>query len=816
MKYITYILLAALLSTTLYAANDETKQKRGTKQITSRCVIKGKVYSEETKTPVAYASLYIGNGGTYATMTDDNGEYTLTVPSGNHILTCSSLGFEEWSAEFTINQGDTKSIIIELSNSNIDIDDVNIEGKSNTQLRQEQGYAVNNITTTQTAARTFTTEELLNRSAGVKIRQSGGMGSEAEYIINGLSGSSVKVYINGVPIRSYGHSFSVSNLPPSTIDRIEVYKGVIPSYLADDALGGAINIITKRGGESSLSSSYSYGSLNTHNFDINGQYTDKESGFFAGGTAFYNSSDNSYKVWGDAVFVTNPETGRVEHITAERFNDKYKTIGANTNIGYTNLSWADDVRLNLNISNIDKGVQTGATMETVYGKRRSEQESYVLNLSYSKSDILPRLDVRSDFSYSYTDRTIIDTTNVKYDWTGKPVTNINGEIVHWATSGEGGTATLAASLENNFNNRTTIKYAIDREDKHTISLSGSLYKFTRDIDDPMLSILAQSLTDTRYINKYALSVSYDTKFFNDRLSLSLFYKYFYQDLALTDPVADNTGKLVPETIETDMDGNGYGTALSYKLTSTLRLNLSAEKALRLPSITEMIGNTSDNVMPNYYIRPENSININFGATVKPIELGLHNLGGGFNIFYRDVTDMIQRAEIDTGDETYNFENIGKILSKGVDFEMRYIYNDKLTITGTVSYADTRFNLQFDANGAEYLWYQDRLRNLPYLTSNGGFTYRIDNLFQRGSKFMLIYHINYTHEFFKNWESLGVAGKATIPSQLSHDVGVVYNFPSDKVSISIDGKNIFNEQLFDNYALQKPGRLIFAKINFKIL
>ncbi len=42
-----------------------------------------------------------------------------------------------------------------------------------------------------------------------------------------------------------GTSLTLNNIPPSMIERIEVYKGVVPVHLGADALGGAVNIVTK-------------------------------------------------------------------------------------------------------------------------------------------------------------------------------------------------------------------------------------------------------------------------------------------------------------------------------------------------------------------------------------------------------------------------------------------------------------------------------------------------------------------------------------------------------------------------------------------
>ncbi len=775
--------------------------------------IKGQVLSVNDKSPIPYATIYVEQTQS-GTVSDELGNYELKINEGEYTLTVSVMGYESLQRTLDVKANSKNELNFMLTPLTLEIEEVVVKGKSQTASLQQKGFTINNVSTKLAVAQSFSTEELLNRSAGIRLRQGGGMGSETEYNINGLSGNSVKVYIDGMPISSYGRSFSISNIPASSIERVEVYKGVVPAHLADDALGGAINVIMKKTGVQMLDAAYSYGSLGTHTAEINGLYKNQKTGFFIGGTANYNVSKNNYKVWGDAVYVTDPKTGRVENITAERFHDSYSSYGVNLNTGVMNKSWADELSLNMIYNSIDKDIQNGATMEIVYGNRRSTQDSYVTNLRYRKNDLIDRLDFNTNFSYSYSDQQLIDTTNVKYDWSGNPVKNIYGDIVHWGTTGEGGRATLASNLENNFNNRTTVRYALDDNDNHILSLNGSYRFFSRDIDDPMLSTLEQGLTETRKISKHTLSASYDGKYLDDRLYVSAFYKYFGQNLSLSDPLSVD-GVITPNDISVKLDGSGYGLTASYKLLPYLRINTSAERALRLPGVTEMIGNAADNIEANYNIRPEKSININLGAGLEDYSINRNVFNANFNLFYRDVTDMIQRAEISKGDETYGFENIGKILSKGVDAEVKYTYDGKLNVYGAASYTDARFNLQYDANGAQYAWYGDKLRNMPYFMANAGVSYSFNNLFKRKHKLLISYHFNYIHEFFKNWESLGTAGKATIPTQMTHDIGLTYALPNDKISFSIDAKNIFNEQLFDNYALQKPGRMIFGKIRYKI-
>ena len=166
-------------------------------------------------------------------------------------------------------------------------------------------------------------------------------------------------------------------------------------------------------------------------------------------------------------------------------------------------------------------------------------------------------------------------------------------------------------------------------------------------------------------------------------------------------------------------------------------------------------------------------------------------------------------------ETYAYENLGKVLSRGVDMEANYSYNNMINITANLSMFNARFNLKHDEYGVEYVYYGDRLRNAPYFTSNINAEFTKNNIIQKGSRFTAYYNFGYVHEFFRNWESLGGNGKIIIPSQYVHDIGVSYLFPKHKITLSVDVKNIFNEQIFDNWALQKAGRAFYGKIGYRI-
>src|SRR5690606_8724379 len=108
-----------------------------------------------------------------------------------------------------------------------------------------------------------------------------------------MTGRSVGIFIDGIEISTYGSSFNLNSIPPALIERIEVYKGVLPAHLSGDLLGGAINIILKKGiGTNNLTLSTSYGSFNTFQSDLSGIYRNPKSGFTIKGSGFYTNTNN--------------------------------------------------------------------------------------------------------------------------------------------------------------------------------------------------------------------------------------------------------------------------------------------------------------------------------------------------------------------------------------------------------------------------------------------------------------------------------------------------------------------------------------------
>lgn len=753
---------------------------------------------------------------------DINGDfYFENIPYGNYTIQFHSLNANIKTVNAILSSKKKAINVILKTSEHQNLDEVFIATKTIKKQIEEKGFAVNVIETKAAAIQSIQVNELLDQSAGVRVRQSGGLGSHTHYNLNGMTGNSVKIFIDGVPIRNFGSSFSLNSIPPSLIKRIEVYKGVVPPHLSEDAMGGAINIVLNSITKNELTASISAGSFGTYRSDINGGYRNNKNGFTARGSAFLNYADNDYEVWGDDVAVALSAGTPDVYIKAKRFNDRYRSQSAKAEIGYTNVNWADKFLIGTLLSNMDKQIQTGATMEVVYGNRFTEQNTNMYSLDYAKANLIENLDVSTFVSLSRLNRKTIDTIATQYSWLGHPTSYYNDPDV-WASGAEAGDPTLQKDLDQTINTRTNIAYKIT--DNNKFQVNHMLNTFTRDSDDPMLPAIENALDEERKYMKNILSFSFENIAFNEKLRSTAFVKSYHMDR--TSKLRTRTGNTTNSEIEIEENNIksndiGYGGVLSYAITPNISVFGSAEKAIRLPEAGEVFGDVSANINAAILLKPEHSKNYNLGFSYNNIKFNNHTFGITTNTFIRNTQDLIRQFPVTISgnvEEYFLNTNIGNVKTKGFDFELNYNYNKRIFFSGNTSFFDARETIiSTDSNGNPVdTASDDRLRNTPYFTMNYNLRYNKKDFIQKGSKLSCYTNLLYVHEFLREGTILGGNNKTTIPTQESLNAGFAYSFPKNKITLSCDVKNILDNQIFDNYALQKPGRGFYTKLTFSIL
>ncbi len=802
MKQIYGSLFLVLLSYTLFAQT---------------ATLSGRVHTADGSA-LSHVTIRVA-GTTLIAVSDEEGEYTLQdVPFGKHRLLISSLEIEPLERELLIDRTrHTLNLPLRLKGETA-IDEVLIFGETEKRKLETSGFAVAVIETGEASLRNLTTNELLDRSAGVRIRQDGGLGSHIHYNINGLSGNAVKIFIDGVPSSNYGTAFSLNSIPPALIERIEIFKGVVPGYLSEDALGGAINVVMKKQkSRRALTTSYSMGSFNTHQWNTTGSFR-KGNGFGVDASAFYNYSDNDYEVWGDNISFKDYTGATTLNQRARRFHDAYRSYGGRVNVGYTDVKWADRFLIGGVISRDYKEVQHGRTMNKPYGDRHTRGNSNVASLGYEKQNLLlDGLSLRVDASYAYLERQLIDTVGWMYDWRGMPLAYPDGTYVPYTSGAESGNAkSTAINSDQTLVTRINLGYEINRNNR---LFANYLYNnFNRGTQDDMQPLGLQLLENTRDLQKRITSITYENLAFDQKLRTNVFYKYYAQKTTSKEPyqIATNPPDYGLNRIENNRNHSGYGMAVSYALRPTLYLLGSGEKAIRLPNANEIFGNVADNLLPPAgELKPEISYNANLGLSVGPYVKEKHSLKMNASLLYRNTQGMIREGLQSGNNDDTRFENLEDVETKGIDAEIMYSYANTIDANVTISKISSLFNTEFDQTGAPYLFYRTQIRNEPAFKFNVNVAYHMDNIFRAGSRASIYYNVNYVEGFLRNWANVGGNNLDRIPTQYANDVGATYTFPTRAITLSVDAKNIFNQQIFDNFGLQKPGRAFYAKITYAL-
>jgi len=782
--------------------------------------IKGKIQLEGGK-PLSHVTVKV-IGTDILGISDNKGEFELkNVPFGQHKILVSSLEIKSKEIPFFVDQSKQNLDVNIDPQGDLALAEVTIVGNSAKREIETQGFAVNVIETKEASLRNIQTNELLDRTVGVRVRQSGGLGSEVQYNLNGMTGRSVGIFIDGIEISTYGSSFNLNSIPPSMIERIEVYKGVLPAHLSGDLLGGAINIVLKKGSSgNNLSASTSYGSFNTFQSDISGLYRDSKSGFTTKASGFYTYTDNDYEIWGKFSKYIEPNGVVHRNYRTKRFFDGYKSIGGRFEAGFTDVKWADVFFLGYNISDSYKEIQHGQTMGTPYMGRTSEAQAHVLNLQYNKKNLLTEgLNLTVNGVYSSRNTYIQDTVPWAYNWDGNIRVDLNGNPIRRPGNAQQGNNPSMTDIDRQIINlRSNLSYDIITG--HRLSVNHVYYTIDRQDNDKLNPVASNSLKSSNDLSKHVISFNYEAQTMSNKLRTNVFAKIYQQSIASTTYSASSVnGEIViTENITRDSRSNtGYGAAISYSLLPRAILIASAERAVRMPEDDAIFGSPDQNVLANPNLNPEISDNYNAGFRVGTFEFDQHKVSFSGNVFWRNVKDRImpRTNELLNSQEIEEIQyiNLGVTQSLGFEGELSYTYKNNLTVMANFSKFNSLFKQEFDpSSGQRMTYYNVQIPNEPFFTINGNVHYRLNDFFQKSSQLNLFYTLGYVAPFRTIWPE---SDWFITPGQYAQNIGASYRFPNNKIIASLDVKNIFNAELYDNFGVQKPGRGFYLKLNYTI-
>lgn len=690
------------------------------------------------------------------------------------------------------------------------LEEVYIEAPTKAKTVANQTIKTSVIDVQGLSLQTSNIAQLINQTVGIRVRQTGGLGSNTNITFNGFEGKSIKYFKDGIPMDYLGAAFNLSILPMNMVNRVEVYKGVLPTYLAADALGGAVNIVTRQDEQSqkAIDVSYQTGSFGTHRVSLHSIWADPTNHYFVGADLFYNRSKNNYKA---DLPVINQETAVSYKKRLPLFHNSFSNIYTEVFGGIKNRPWVDELRVGLTYFNIDKDHNYGITMESPYGGITSDMHSFIPTLRYQKGFFKNRLKVDQFLVYNQLFTQYTDTVRGKYDWEGNftPIPSRRGEA---SSSGN-----LTKLKFKNFISRTNVRIPI--KEQHTLEFNLLYSSVKRTGSNPYgekyLHEDLDILTKQADYNKFVMASGLKSYFLNGRLSNNFLFKLYHIN---SRGYSQLTSSEDYDWLKNNATKWGAGDAIKFNISERTNARLSGEATVRLPDQAEFFGDGGF-INANYKLQPERSYNVNFGLQYAQERLTIE-----WNIFYRRTYDLI--LLVNTG--LYgSYQNVDKVRGVGNEFDLSYTPVKWLKLNGNFTYQDFRLFGQSD----EALQ-NARLRNTPFFFANLGATIQLENILKKRDKVSIYWNYGFVREYYlnyvpKKYESKGFLGlwgrpkvnvdNMTIPNQNLHSIGASwYNNTKHKYGVGIEIRNLFDSKVFDNYRVQNAGRSFNIKLSYSFM
>ncbi|MEX2564348.1 MAG: carboxypeptidase-like regulatory domain-containing protein [Cyclobacteriaceae bacterium] len=473
--------------------------------------IQGKVI-DENGLPLPYAYVLI-NSLNLGTTTDSKGNYQLEkVPLGTHQITALMVGMKKQTKTIRIKNQALEGINFTLKEDAQQLGEVVVRGENEAGLLRQSAKAVDVIETKEAILQSADMGEVIAQSQGVNVRRTGGLGSGTRFSLNGLTDDQIRFFMNGIPLNFMGYTLGIANVPVNLIERVEIYKGVVPIQFGADALGGAVNLVSPEifpGFSGAVS--YQTGSFGTHRTTLDIKDFNDQTGVFIQVGGFYDFAKNNYMV---DVEVPDQQ-GRLSEVTVPRFHDNYSAAGINTQVGVKNKSWAKEASVRVFATDFSNDIQHNNVMSIPYGEATFDRQSYGLSGIYQSPDT-HWLETDVLVGYTYEQRHFLDTGRYVYTWFGE-------RIRERGSSGELGVASDQFLWDDNLYGRVNLSKSFNERHAVQFSTAPTFVSRTGDEKRQTNPDSRDPLTAQRDLFTLISGLEYVYRSKNDKLENRLFF-----------------------------------------------------------------------------------------------------------------------------------------------------------------------------------------------------------------------------------------------------------------------------------------------------
>ena len=763
MLYKTFLLLL-LTTSSLWAQNTAE--------------LSGKITDKATQKPLIGADIYLKELKKGANADAQGNYYLKGIPEGNYTIIGSYLGYQTFSKKIYL-KGQER-LDISLKEQAEEISGVTVSGKSIAHQKKEESMPVTVIDMSNMRGTVSNVQDILAKTVGVTLRTSGGVGSSSRISVRGLEGKRIGFFIDELPMTEQTDYLDINDIPVDMIDRIEIYKGVVPARFGGSSLGGAINIVIREYPDKYADLSYGYESFNTHKAQGVFKRNLKARGLVFGIGGGYTTSDNNYTF--DSPYR--------EGLRITRNHDKYRKyiIGGSFK---AKKWWFDEVEFEPVVVKTYKEIQG-----IEYDIREAHSESLMAGLAnkLTKDNFLTEgLNFDMFNGVVLTKMNFIDKATRRYEWDGSsyPTPSRYGGEVGYNFPSDSDDQKLS------FVNKTNLEYIINERHSFNFNSVFSIAKGTPKDELKTLSLGKQVNFDSR-MHSWVSGVTYDLRSLNDIFLNSLTVRYYQYTMH-----TQMAPLFVPGKYDVDLQKNNWGVnnAMRYRFLPSLMGKLSAGYEVRIPSESELLGD-GISVVPSADLLPERNASANIGLLFDLTGKHPTNAQIEMNFFYMYLQDMIRYTAGLIGAQ---YQNFGEMRTLGVEFEAKADVLPSLYAYVNTTYQDLRDTRDYEpASTVPNPTKNKRMPNIPYLMANAGIEFHRENLLGgNGQNTRLFADVAFVEEYFYDFEMTQLQ-KRRIPRSTTIDIGFEHSFLNKKLFISGKLRNITNEKTLSEFNRPLPG------------
>ena len=667
-----------------------------------------------------------------------------------------------------------------------------VEAEQVKQAKKMESVATIDAAEMQNTSKTIS--KAINSTSGVKVRKSGGMGSEGKINIRGFEGKNIKVLVNGVPVETQGN-LGLDDIPIDQIADIEVYKGYVPARFATDGAGGAINIVTKKRSANTIDASYSLSSFNTHKASVSASHLIDSivgsSSLEIGLSGYFNHSDNDYE-------FTSPymKGSEGQDTSVIRDHDHYTSTNVQA-FANLNKAWFDQISL---------GVSYGATWKEVQGVsyRITETEmnsrSVGATFGLDKADLFIKgLRFGDFFSFDYNKNKVIDTTKTHCrNWISCDTASKNiGELSSM------GLPRLRTVEAYNFNDLLNLDYELF---KKQFIYWNTLFRYYKEKPEDDFGSESVGFNIAGFPGK-RISVTSGLSLENSfwKFQNMIGFKVHYMKAEIS---KGTYSALVEPTIEkTDYHDYAYDESLSFNVVEPLTLKASYQHSVRLPTPDELFGDGAGiGAAPG--LKPEESDNINAGFSLDlqelPLVARLRLDADAFYTYYKNRIHYMSSAQM-----SVPYFNMEPIRGWGYEGDVKLDVNEWVLLGANWTFQDLR---NIDYNAKQGIPKDAIIPNIPRFFMNFLAEFHMGDILNKNDFVKFWWAANYTDEYYYGWR-VSSRQSRKIEASFSQDLGIEYSVWDNKLAWSFEVDNFMDESVYDKYGESKPGRTFATKIRY---